>query len=115
MERGRLARIINKLNARHARFLVWMKRRLRYFDIVYAAQVFEHLTEPQEDLKEISRTLRSGGILYADVPNYRTLSILAGRDQFTSNAPPQHINYFTPVCLASFVRKRRFIHTSAME
>ena len=29
MERGRLARIINKLNARHARFLVWIKRRLR--------------------------------------------------------------------------------------
>ena len=29
MERGRLARIINKLNARHARFLVWIKRRLQ--------------------------------------------------------------------------------------
>ena len=28
MERGRLARIINKLNARFARFLVWIKRRL---------------------------------------------------------------------------------------
>ena len=37
MERGRLARIINKLNARHARFLVWIKRRLRLLFSPYRA------------------------------------------------------------------------------
>ena len=65
------------------------------FDVVYAAQVLEHLPNPGNDLKEIRRILKPGGIFYVDVPNYRTLSILAGRDDFMLNEPPQHLNYFT--------------------
>lgn len=67
-----------------------------YFDIVYAAQVFEHLQDPRSVLKELRRILHRNGILYVDVPNYRTLPIMFGRDDFYLNAPPQHINYFVP-------------------
>jgi SAM-dependent methyltransferase len=70
-----------------------------YFDVVYAAQVFEHLPNPRADLEELCRILRPGGILYIDVPNYRTLPILFGRDDFVLNAPPQHLNYFVPATL----------------
>lgn len=70
-----------------------------YFDVVYAGQVLEHLWELREDCSEIFRILRPGGLFYADVPNYQTLSILLGKDDFRLNTPPQHINYFTPKTL----------------
>jgi SAM-dependent methyltransferase len=70
-----------------------------HFDVVYCAQVLEHLKQPMELLKEVKRILRPGGVFYADLPNYRTLSILAGRDDWYMNYPPQHLNYFTPATL----------------
>lgn len=68
----------------------------QYFDVVYAAQVLEHLHDPRKELMEMRRILRPGGILYVDVPNYRTLPNMLGKDDFLLNMPPQHINYFTP-------------------
>ena len=45
MERGRLARIINKLNARFARFLVWIKRRLPFmvYNVAAKMTIFKNL------------------------------------------------------------------------
>lgn len=74
------------------------------FDVVYAAQVFEHLPDPVQDLKELCRILKPGGLLYIDVPNYHTLPIMLGRDDFMLNTPPQHINYFTPHSLRSLLQ-----------
>lgn len=70
-----------------------------HFDVVYAAQVFEHLLNPPQDLSELIRVLKPGGLLYIDVPNYHTLPIMFGKDDFMLNEPPQHINYFTPSTL----------------
>jgi SAM-dependent methyltransferase len=69
------------------------------FDIVHAAQVFEHLANPNTELAEIRRILRPGGILYVDVPNYHTIPIMLRRDDFMLNTPPQHVNYFSPANL----------------
>lgn len=67
-----------------------------HFDVIYAAQVFEHLLNPLENLAKLKRLLKPGGMLYIDVPNYHTLPILWNKDDFMLNEPPQHINYFTP-------------------
>ena len=74
------------------------------FDIVNASQVFEHLSAPRQMLAELAALLRPGGLLAVDVPNYHTLSILLGRDDFASNTPPQHLNYFTPRTLRALLR-----------
>lgn len=79
-----------------------------WFDVVYASQIFEHLQSPMEDLAEISRILKPGGILYIEVPNYRTLPIMANRDDFELNSPPQHINYFTPGALRTMLARSGF-------
>lgn len=79
-----------------------------HFDVVYAAQVLEHLPAPNEDLAEIRRILRPGGLLYVDVPNYRTLPIILGRDDFLLNTPPQHINYFTSRSLRTLLQSAGF-------
>lgn len=40
-----------------------------YFDIVFADNVFEHLSSPEEVLTEINRILKPGGLLLAKTPN----------------------------------------------
>jgi ubiquinone/menaquinone biosynthesis C-methylase UbiE len=70
-----------------------------HFDVVYAAQVLEHIPSPLDELAEMRRVLKPGGLLYLEVPNNRTLPILLGLDDFELNLPPQHLNYFTPATL----------------
>jgi SAM-dependent methyltransferase len=78
------------------------------FDTVHAHQVLEHLPSPRDDLAELRRLLRPGGVLYANVPNYRCLAIVLGRDDFDLNYPMAHLNYFTPGSLARMVRAAGF-------
>ena len=79
-----------------------------YFDVVYAAQVLEHLRDPRSVLTELRRILSPRGILYVDVPNFRTLPIMLHRDDFYLNDPPQHINYFTPYTLRRLLTQSGF-------
>jgi SAM-dependent methyltransferase len=67
-----------------------------FFDVVVASQVLEHLPTPRNELAEIRRILRPGGLLYANVPNYGRLSVLCHCDDFVLDTPMGHVNYFTP-------------------
>lgn len=40
------------------------------FDVVFATEVIEHVTDPQRWLSELKRVLRSGGRLELSTPNY---------------------------------------------
>jgi SAM-dependent methyltransferase len=74
------------------------------FDVINVAQVFEHLLSPRDMLKELLLYLRPGGLFYIDVPNYNTLPIMLGVDDFDLNRPLQHINFFSPATLEKLLR-----------
>jgi SAM-dependent methyltransferase len=74
------------------------------FEVVTAKQVLEHVPDLKAELSQIREALRPGGLFYADVPNYRCLSIVLGRDDFELNTPPQHLNYFTPKTLTRLLK-----------
>jgi 2-polyprenyl-3-methyl-5-hydroxy-6-metoxy-1,4-benzoquinol methylase len=78
------------------------------FDVVASMQVIEHLADPLTELREVCRVLRPGGLLYANVPNYRCLSIVLGRDDFDSNFPMGHLSYFTPATLSALMKAAGF-------
>jgi SAM-dependent methyltransferase len=79
-----------------------------HFDAIYAAQILEHVPSPPDVLAELRRLLRPDGLLYVDVPNNRTLSILLGLDDFELNLPPHHLNYFTPATLRLLLERGAF-------
>jgi len=79
-----------------------------HFDAVYAQDVLEHLQRPRDELDELARLLRPGGVLYVHVPNYASLTIRLGVSRFAYNEPLGHLNYFTPATLRRMLRRTGF-------
>lgn len=86
------------------------------FDAVILSAVLEHLYDPDAVMMKISRILKSGGLLFVDVPNEAGLYFrvgnayqkLRGRDWCVNLAPtfsPFHIFGFGPKSLRSLLRK----------
>lgn len=82
------------------------------FDCITAFQVLEHLQRPAKLVNDIHRLLVPGGVFYADVPNFRSLTILLGVDDFELNRPPGHLNYFTPNSLKNLLQRAGFTGVS---
>ena len=89
------------------------------FDIVILSAVLEHLYNPDQTIKEISRVLRRGGALFLDVPNEGGLYFrvgnmyerLKGRDWVVNLAPtfePYHVFGFNPKSLRALLAKHSF-------
>ncbi len=73
------------------------------FDIVYANQVFEHLPDPLQTLRQLSERLAPRGLVHIRVPDGRgvadTLSSRGWRPELDVIHPLEHINCFTRATL----------------
>jgi SAM-dependent methyltransferase len=80
------------------------------FDVVILSAVLEHLYDPRSVIAEIARVLKSGGVLFLDVPNERGLFFKVGNlyQRFRSREwcinlsptfPPFHLFGFSPKSL----------------
>jgi SAM-dependent methyltransferase len=74
------------------------------FDVVVAAELLEHLPEPQRLVAEAARVLRAGGTIVGSVPNAfrlkNRLRYLAGRPL---EANPTHRHLFRPADVRSLL------------
>lgn len=86
------------------------------YDAIILAAVLEHLYDPDAIIGRISRALKTGGVLYLDVPNEAGLYFkignayqrLRGRDWCVNLAPtfePFHIIGFSPRSLKKLLSK----------
>jgi len=86
------------------------------FDFVVLGGVIEHLYDPNETIREISRILKPGGVLFVDAPNESGLYFqlgnfyqkLRGRDWVVNLAPtfsPFHVLGFSPSSLRKLLSK----------
>ena len=100
------AREVNGVEA-HAATLEQMRYPDASFDVVTLVEVIEHLYEPAETVRELSRVVKPGGLVYLSTPNeesiYQSLGNLyykaRGRDWVVNLCPTwnlYHIHGFSP-------------------
>jgi SAM-dependent methyltransferase len=79
----------------------------RFFDLIIANQILEHVKQLYWVFHEISRTLKIGGHLYVGVPNLASLHnrmlLLAGRQPTCIKSASAHVRGFTKRDLLNFI------------
>lgn len=78
------------------------------FDVVTAAELVEHLFDPQKVLKEIHRILRPGGVLWTTTPHWRGLSARLLGLKWRVVAPPEHLQLFSMTGLRTLLSNAGF-------
>lgn len=78
------------------------------FDVITAFEVVEHLRDPLAEAATIAQALRPGGLLYVTTPNFNALSRRLLRDRWSVIAYPEHLSYFTPATLGSWLGRFGF-------
>lgn len=78
-----------------------------FFDAITSFQVFEHLPCPQGDIQNLYKSLRRGGIILIEVPNFETwtMKILRSRHR---HFVQDHINFFSRKTLSQFLSTNGF-------
>ncbi|MEO5858811.1 MAG: class I SAM-dependent methyltransferase [Pyrinomonadaceae bacterium] len=83
-----------------------------YFDVVTASEIIEHLPDPAEALREISRILRPGGLFWATSPSARSLSYRAMGTHWTVISPPEHLQLYSAQAVKHLLLKSGFSKVS---
>lgn len=82
------------------------------FDVVTAFEVFEHVRDPMAEAEGIAHVLRDGGTLYLTTPNFDALSRRLLGPRWSVIAYPEHLSYFSPRTIRSWLGRFGFIAES---
>jgi 2-polyprenyl-3-methyl-5-hydroxy-6-metoxy-1,4-benzoquinol methylase len=64
-----------------------------FFDVVTSFQVFEHLPNPGQDIRNIHEILRKNGIVLIEVPNFETWTMQIMKSKHR-HFVQDHLNFF---------------------
>lgn len=86
------------------------------YDVVMAAEVIEHVEDPLSLLREMTRLVRPGGLVWLTTPNGNGISMRLLRLDWSVVSPPEHLQLFTRVGVeallaASGLRTERIVAT----
>jgi len=79
-----------------------------HFDVVTAAELLEHLFDPQPLLHEVARILRPGGLFWTTTPHARGLSGRLLGLKWSCVWPPEHLQLFSVRGLTKLLRNAGF-------
>jgi len=75
------------------------------FDVITMFDVFEHLGDPQGDLKKMTRWLKDDGIIMIATGNRQSFAARVLKRRWTFYIPPQHLYFFDKqTMIATFER-----------
>src|SRR6185369_15468810 len=67
----------------------------QHFDVITAAEILEHLSEPRLLVQEVARILRPGGLFWTTTPHARGLSARVLGLNWRCIWPPEHLQLFS--------------------
>jgi SAM-dependent methyltransferase len=79
-----------------------------HFDYVRASHSLEHMSDPNQVLRELNRILKPGGTLLVAVPNAASLNARVFREYWWHLCPPIHSFGFSRETLGGLLRQRGF-------
>ena len=74
------------------------------FDVITAAEILEHLSDPRLLLLEVSRLLRPGGLFWTTTPHARGLSARLLGLNWRCVWPPEHLQLFSAKGMKTLLR-----------
>lgn len=79
----------------------------KFFDVVTAFQVFEHLTYPRKEIEKIHKILKPSGLLLIEVPNIDTIMVkLLGEKH--RHFVQDHVSFFSATTLSQLLEDMGF-------
>ena len=78
------------------------------FDVVTSFEVLEHINNPKEEINNISKLIRKGGLFYCTTPNFNALGRLYLKNKYNIFIYPEHLCYYTPNTLTKLVTQFNF-------
>ncbi|MDO8493088.1 MAG: class I SAM-dependent methyltransferase [bacterium] len=78
------------------------------FELVTMWHSLEHISNPLEYMKEALRILKDGGVLIAEVPNFRSWQSQIFKENWFHLDVPRHLMHFSPKGLAVLLQKAGF-------
>lgn len=78
------------------------------FDVVCSFEIIEHINNPVEEMKNIKRILRTGGVFYFTTPNFNSISRRLLQKKWSIIVYPEHLCYYTPKTADYLLKKNSF-------
>jgi 2-polyprenyl-3-methyl-5-hydroxy-6-metoxy-1,4-benzoquinol methylase len=88
------------------------------FDVITSFEVIEHINNPVDELKNMYKLLRKGGVFYFTTPNFNALERYFLGAAYSNICYPEHLSYYTKktahFLLNSIGFQRKYILTSGI-
>lgn len=78
------------------------------FDVITSFEVIEHINNPNEELEEIYKLLRAGGLFYCTTPNFNSLMRYYLKVDYNVIGYPEHLSYYTKSTLNKVTKRHGF-------
>lgn len=95
---------VNKLN----KTLRESKFPTNFFDVITLWHVLEHIYDPNEELREVSRILKEDGILAISVPNINSFGFKICKNRWFHLDSPRHHYHYDPETIRKVLNKNGF-------
>ncbi len=84
------------------------------FDIIVSSETIEHINNPREELANIHRLLRAGGLFYVTTPNFNSYLRRMMKDNYAIIKYPEHLSYYTSTTLNKLLKETGFSKVKLM-
>ena len=79
-----------------------------FFDVICSWDVFEHVPNIEDYIKESNRILKPGGKIILTTPNSKSISFKLFKEKWIDIAPPEHVLIYSKKSLERLFRKYGF-------